>query len=403
MSKKFPEYFCLSPKGDIIDVCQMAHENYVKSVGFKNMREAYEKNWYRGIVYDNEVYLKGAHPNLNRQQKNSLEDYFFDDNHITDIKLEYYNGSTLRQIVVLSKSQEINETIVMKEMIKQLIVEGVKEKALEDFIKKIIQGTEWQGKVFIAGGYVRDEFMGKDPKDLDLLVNAPNGGIEFAKWITKKVGAFRGNDTTIPPEPQQPPEQHHGYHGGAMPGEREDAEDIDTAEYQSWKIKHDAWEKEVASIEQKSGGSNPVIFPRFGTAKFNLRGVVHNGIDLSDMDIEAVMPRKEQYTPGSRKPKVSGGELKDDVERRDFTVNSLLKDLSSGEILDLTGLGKADIQAGIVRTPLNPDKIFTDDPLRMLRAIRFAVKYQWKLPMFMLRGLKKNSASIEKYFSRKNS
>lgn len=190
MSKKFPEYFCLSPKGDIIDVCQMAHENYVKSVGFKNMREAYEKNWYRGIVYDNEVYLKGAHPNLNRQQKNSLEDYFFDDNHITDIKLEYYNGSTLRQIVVLSKSQEINETIVMKEMIKQLIVEGVKEKALEDFIKKIIQGTEWQGKVFIAGGYVRDEFMGKDPKDLDLLVNAPNGGIEFAKWITKKVGEF---------------------------------------------------------------------------------------------------------------------------------------------------------------------------------------------------------------------
>ena len=47
-----------------------------------------------------------------------------------------------------------------------------KEKALEDFIKKIIQGTEWQGKVFIVGGYVRDEFMGKDPKDLDLLVNA---------------------------------------------------------------------------------------------------------------------------------------------------------------------------------------------------------------------------------------
>ena len=96
--------------------------------------------------------------------------------------------------------------------IKQLIVEGIREKALEDFIKKSIAGTEWQGKVFIAGGYVRDEFMGKDPKDLDLLVNAPNGGIEFAKWITKKVGAYKG-------------------------GKDEDA------------------------------GSNPVIFPRFGTAK----------------------------------------------------------------------------------------------------------------------------------------
>ena len=187
--------------------------------------------------------------------------------------------------------------------------EGKREKAAENFIKKTIQGTEWQGKVFIAGGYVRDEFMGKDPKDLDLLVNSPNGGIEFANWLTKKIGAYKE-------------------------------------------------------------GSNPVTFPRFGTAKFNLNGVVYDGIDLSDMDIEAVMPRKEQYTAGSRKPEVTGGELKDDVERRDFTVNSLLKDLSSGEILDLTGMGKNDIKQGIVRTPLNPDKIFTDDPLRMLRGLK---------------------------------
>ena len=68
----------------------------------------------------------------------------------------------------------------MVEYIKQLVLEGVKEKALEDFIKKTIQGTEWDGKVFIAGGYVRDEFMGKDPKDLDILVIAPNGGFRFA-------------------------------------------------------------------------------------------------------------------------------------------------------------------------------------------------------------------------------
>ncbi len=217
--------------------------------------------------------------------------------------------------------------------IKQRIVEGIKEKSAEDFIRQTISGTEWQGKVFVAGGYVRDEFMGKDPKDLDLLVNKPNGGIEFANWITKKIGVFKD-------------------------------------------------------------GSNPVTFPRFGTAKFNLFGVVHNGVDLSDMDIEAVMPRKEQYTAGSRKPDVSQGELEDDVHRRDFTVNSLLKDLSTGEILDLTGMGKDDIKAGIVRTPLNPDKIFTDDPLRMLRAIRFSVKYNWKLPMFMIRGLKKNASQL---------
>jgi len=218
--------------------------------------------------------------------------------------------------------------------IKQRIVEGIKEKSAEDFIRQTIKGTEWQGKVFVAGGYVRDEFLGKDPKDLDLLVNSQNGGIEFANWITKKIGKFKE-------------------------------------------------------------GSNPVTFPRFGTAKFNLLGVIHNGIDLSDMDIEAVMPRKEQYTAGSRKPDVSQGELKDDVERRDFTVNSLLKDLSSGEILDLTGMGKDDIKAGIVRTPLSPDKIFTDDPLRQLRAVRFSVKYNWKLPMFMLKGLKRNAPQLK--------
>ena len=265
----------------------------------------------------------------------------------------------------------------MVEYIKQLVLEGVKEKALEDFIKKTIQGTEWDGKVFIAGGYVRDEFMGKDPKDLDILVNAPNGGFRFAKWITQKVGAYKGPeiDPPIPPRPDYQMDEK---------GEPLTPED---------KKIHDGWIEKLNQIQKLY--TNPVIFPRFGTVKFNLRGVTHNGIDISDMDIEAVMPRKEKYVPGSRKPIVTGGELKDDVERRDFTVNSLLKDLSSGEILDLTGMGKADIRAGIIRTPLNPDKIFTDDPLRMLRAIRFAVKYNWKLPLFMIRGLKKNASQLK--------
>lgn len=107
------------------------------------------------------------------------------------------------------------------------------------------------------------------------------------------------------------------------------------------------------------------------------------------------MPRKEKYEEGSRDPHVSHGTLKDDVDRRDFTVNSLLKNLTSGEILDLTGMGKDDIKNGIIRTPLNPDVLFTEDPLRMLRAIRFTVKYDWKLPMFMLKSMKKNSKKIQ--------
>ena len=135
-------------------------------------------------------------------------------------------------------------------------------------------------------------------------------------------------------------------------------------------------------------GSNPVVFPTFGTAKFTLKGITHNGIDLSDIDIESVATRKEKYTTGSRKPEVSAGDLADDVNRRDFTVNSLLKDLTTGEILDLTGKGQEDIKRGIVQTPLNPDVIFTDDPLRILRAARFAIKYGWDLPMFMIRAMK---------------
>jgi poly(A) polymerase len=218
--------------------------------------------------------------------------------------------------------------------LKTLLMEGIREKAAVDYLKQAIQGTEWQGKVLQAGGSVRDELLGLDPKDIDLVVNAPDGGIKFAEWITKKMGNYKE-------------------------------------------------------------GSNPVIFPRFGTAKFNMAGVNHNGQDLTGIDIEAVMPRKEKYTDGSRKPEVTGGELADDVLRRDFTVNSLLKDLSSGEILDLTGMGRDDIKRGIVRTPLDPDVIFSDDPLRMLRAIRFAVKYDWDLPMFMLKGLKRNASKLQ--------
>lgn len=216
---------------------------------------------------------------------------------------------------------------------KKILLEGKLENLALEFLKKEITGSKYQGKIFLCGGAVRDELLGMPIKDVDLTVELPNGGIEFANWITKKL-----------------------------------------------------------KIQSKT---NPVIFPRFGTAKFNLRGVKYKGEDLSSIDIEVVMTRKERYADDSRKPDVSPGTLKQDVERRDFTVNSLLKDLSTGEILDLTGMGKSDIKAGIIRTPLNPDVIFGEDPLRMLRAVRFAVKYDWDLPMFMLRALKKNAGKLK--------
>ncbi len=214
-----------------------------------------------------------------------------------------------------------------------ILTEAAKEQLALDFIKQQISKSRFKGKVYLAGGGVRDELLGLPLKDIDLMVDIPNGGIEFANWLTRKLGIW--------------------------------------------------------------SSGNPIIFKKFGTAKFNLRGVKYKGVDLSSIDIEVVMPRTEKYTAGSRKPEVGIGTLAQDVERRDFTVNSLLKDLTTGEIKDLTGMGKADIKKGIIRTPLNPDVIFKDDPLRMLRAIRFTVKYNWILPLWMIKAIKRNAHTIK--------
>ena len=209
-----------------------------------------------------------------------------------------------------------------------------KTKAAYDFIKSQIKGTEWDNIVYAVGGYVRDEILGTIPKDLDLMINKENGGIDFANWITKKLGIFRE-------------------------------------------------------------GKNPVIYPRFGTAMFNLRHQTHKGVDLSYIDIECVMPRSEKYKSGSRNPEVNFSTLKIDSERRDITINSLFKNLTNDEILDLTGMGKEDIKNGIVRSSIDPDIIFDEDPLRMMRVIRATVKYGWTLPLFMIRSLKKNAKKLQ--------
>lgn len=213
-------------------------------------------------------------------------------------------------------------------------MEGAKENAALDYLKQLVKASPYEGIVYLAGGAVRDELMGIDAKDLDFVINMQFGGIRFARWATRKMGNYKR-------------------------------------------------------------GSNPVIYPEYGTAKFNLRGIEHNGFKLDDIDIECVMPRTEEYEEGSRKPKVDSGSLKDDVDRRDFTTNSLLKNLSTGEILDLTGQGKQDIKDGIVRTPLDPDVIFSEDPLRMLRAVRFTMKYDWKLPLFMIKSMKYNASKLK--------
>jgi poly(A) polymerase len=111
-------------------------------------------------------------------------------------------------------------------------------------------------------------------------------------------------------------------------------------------------------------------------------------VSVAGCKIEIVGARKESYKPNSRKPDAIPATLKDDVYRRDFTINTLLENLHTGELLDLTGKGLDDLKTGIIRTPLDPIATFDDDPLRMMRAVRFASRFGFSISDETLQGIK---------------
>lgn len=119
----------------------------------------------------------------------------------------------------------------------------------------------------------------------------------------------------------------------------------------------------------------PVIYQTYGTAMFVLK-------DFPNVEIEAVQTRKEQYKDkNSRNPETSYGTIFEDSIRRDLTINSLFFNISSGEIIDATGKGRRDLFNHIIRVTDSerPDEIFMQDPLRILRVIRFSTRYKWKI------------------------
>jgi putative nucleotidyltransferase with HDIG domain len=179
-------------------------------------------------------------------------------------------------------------------------------KELSTLVKKT--GVE----AYVIGGYVRDIFLGRPSKDLDILVIGQ--GIPFAEEVGKQLKC---------------------------------------------KVS---------------------VFKNFGTAMLRYQ----------DLEIEFVGARKESYRSDSRKPIVENGTLADDQLRRDFTINALaisLNEESFGELLDPFG-GLADLEQKLIRTPQNPLETFSDDPLRMMRAIRFASQLNFGIDEEALSAIK---------------
>ncbi len=135
---------------------------------------------------------------------------------------------------------------------------------------------------------------------------------------------------------------------------------------------------------EKGISSRPVIFKNFGTAF----------VIMGDHKVEFVMTRQESYRAGSRKPSVKAGTLKEDVFRRDFTINSILLSLSTFKLMDMTGRGLEDIEKRIIRATSDPQLLSQEDPLRMLRAIRFAVQLDFIIEEDTYGWIEKSSAAI---------
>ena len=139
------------------------------------------------------------------------------------------------------------------------------------------------------------------------------------------------------------------------------------------------------------GGSHVAVFKNFGTASFKYTA------DGREYELEFVGARRESYSRDSRKPVVENGTLEDDQRRRDFTVNALAVCLNNdrlGELIDPFG-GIRDLDAGILRTPLDPDITFSDDPLRMMRAVRFASQLGFRIADDTFEAIGRNAKRIE--------
>ncbi len=185
---------------------------------------------------------------------------------------------------------------------------------------------------YVIGGFVRDIFLGRDSKDIDCVT--VGSGIEIAERLTQRLG------------------------------------------------------KKFTHLS---------TFRNFGTAQVKHTEKNFQTGEITEMEVEFVGARKESYSHDSRKPVVEDGTLEDDQNRRDLTINDLALCLNAdrfGELIDPFH-GVDDLKAGLCRTPLDPDITFSDDPLRMLRAIRFACRFDFQIVPETLEAIARNRDRIK--------
>ncbi len=203
----------------------------------------------------------------------------------------------------------------------ELTTEELKRHFEADIFKQISATADELGlECYVVGGYVRDIFLQRPSKDIDVVV--VGSGIVVAEALGKRLGR----------------------------------------------------------------GAHLSVFKNFGTAQVKFRGT----------EVEFVGARKESYTHDSRKPVVENGTLEDDQNRRDFTINALAVCLNKdrfGELVDpFDGIG--DLKERTIRTPLDPDVTFSDDPLRMMRCIRFATQLNFYIDDDTFEALGRNRERI---------
>ena len=235
----------------------------------------------------------------------------------------------------------------------------------EDAIRRIAEatrGTPYEGRLYVVGGYLRDRRIGRaNTQPLDDLSSEEDPSLR---------SAFLERLSDSPDMPSRRPLEKW---------ESREAKEVDMA------LEGDALDLAGFLYQRRVSSGPPVTYPRFGTAMLRVNNIM----------VELVTARRESYEASSRKPTVEPATIAEDAMRRDFTINTLFRNVHTGVELDPTGQALEDLARGVIRTPLDPDQTFFDDPLRMMRAARFAAQLGFQLDPLAAQSIRRNRGRLD--------